>query len=694
MTRLHVVFVLLALLPVAVLGKMVHIHLTDGPELRRVFMAQANTVEILPATRGSIYDAEGRALAVNTARYEVALDPTVPGFTERADEFFATLAEVTGRSEQAWRQRVNGRSSPQYVLLARSMSQGAVEQLRALGVPGLIAKGDYGRRYTYGSLAAHLLGHVDPDLHGKAGLELQYDALLKGTPGHRSIQRDRSGGAHTVVGGRATEPEAGEDLVLTIDLVRQSILEAELARGVQESGAAWGTAIAMDVHTGAILGMANVPTYNPNRPGGVTEASRRNHAIADQVEPGSTFKLVSAIAALQARTVALTDTVDTGQGYIRRAGHDFHDSHGYGRIPFSEAIAKSSNVAFVRVADTMDDGALYEVARNLGFGQPTWIDLPGETAGVLHAPEDWSRSTRHSMSIGYSVAVTPLQMLTAYAALANGGLLVSPYVVQQRLDLRGRVLWDATVARRDSVRRAFDAETAAALLPAFEQVVAEDGTAQRAAVDGLRIAGKTGTARTVVDGRYARAYRATFVGVFPADQPEVALLVLMDRPTNGYYGGAAAAPVFSRVAERWIGTFPSIAAHVAPPGTLPERDTTVVPPVEAMPARLAERRLLADGLWVRKGRGLNDWQPVTEQTPTAAARQRADRPVRLASTVEPVARTEDATMPDLTGLSARQATSWLAALGVAVRLDGSGAVRRQDPEPGASLPRAALLTCR
>ncbi|MEM8560458.1 MAG: penicillin-binding transpeptidase domain-containing protein, partial [Bacteroidota bacterium] len=679
-------FTLLALLPVAVLGQMVYIHLTDGPELRTSGAEQASAFETLPATRGTIYDQAGRALAVNTARYRVALDPEEPGLAEHEDAFFATLAEVTRRSETYWRARVDDRASRRYVLLDSDMNQAQVERLRALNLRALIVTGEYGRRYTYGTLAAHLLGHVDRDINGLAGIELQYDEALRGTEGRRPYQRDRHGAKHVVVGGRVTEPQQGDDLVLTIDLVRQSILEAELARGVQEAGATWGTAIAMDVHTGAILAMANVPTYDPNRPGSFAENVRRNHAITDQIEPGSTFKLISAIAAVENGIVSMTDSIKTGTGWVTMAGHTFRDTHGYGTITFAEAIAKSSNVAFTKVAREMEAGTLYQVARNLGFGQPTWIDLPGEAGGLLRKPDTWSGSTKPSISIGYSVAATPLQLVTAYAALANGGLLVSPYVVKERRDLRGRTLWSAEEARRDSVRRAFDPETAAALMPAFEQVVAEGGTATQAAVEGLRVAGKTGTARMVVDGRYVQAYRATFAGVFPADKPEVALLVLMDRPTNGFHGGSAAAPVFARVAERWIGTFPSIAAHVAPPGALPARDTTAVAPVEGMPARLAERRLLADGLWVRRGRGLDDWQPVTEQTPTAEARQRSDRPVRLASAVEPVARTETATMPDLTGLSARQATSWLAALGVAVRLDGSGAVRRQDPEPGAALP--------
>ncbi|MDX1439493.1 MAG: penicillin-binding protein 2, partial [Rubricoccaceae bacterium] len=585
---MYVVLVLLMLMPAGVLFQMVKIHLGEGAVLREQGERQASSFVDLPATRGSIYDAAGRALVVNTARYEVAADPTVSGYEERAGELYSLLGRLTGRGASHFRQLVANRASRQYVLLVRSLDEASKEELVAADFPGLLLKGTFARRYNYGHTASHILGHVNADLAGQDGLELVYDQYLSGVSGRQAVQRDRRGIVKALVGGHVVEPEHGEHLVLTIDLVRQSILEEELLRGLEASGATWGTAIAMDPRTGAILAMANVPDYDPNNVGAYPTSSRRNHAVADRIEPGSTFKLVTAVAALESGVIGLEDSVETGEGWAVFHGRTMRDTHGYGTISFGETIVKSSNVGIARVAETIEEGTFYQHARALGFGQQTWIDLPAEVAGTLKHPDDWSGLTLPWMSTGYEVEATPLQILTAYCALANGGLLVKPYVVNERRDVQGRVTWRA---EQDSIRRAFDADTAERLLPWFERVVSEDGTAELAGVEGLRVAGKTGTARTATGGSYSRRYRSSFVGFFPVEEPEVAILVVYDNPQNGYYGGTVAAPVFGRIARRWVGTFPSIAERVAPPGDLAERSEGVVPNVSGMPGVLAAGRL-------------------------------------------------------------------------------------------------------
>ncbi len=383
--------------------------------------------------------------------------------------------------------------------------------------------------------------------------------------------------------------------MLTIDLVRQAILEEELAKGVQAAGAAWGTAVALDPRTGAILAMANVPTYDPNRAGQFSDAARRNHAVVDRIEPGSTFKLVTAIAALESGAVDLQDVYDTGQGWRVFGGHTVRDAHGYGPLTFAQGIAKSSNIVMALAAQDIGAGPMYQAARDLGFGQPTYVDLPGEVAGSLRQPEDWGRSTLTSISRGYAVEVTPLQIAVAYAALANGGLLVRPYVVAERREAAtGRVVWQA---QPDSIRRAFRATTAQSLMRSFEDVVGEGGTAPRAAVPGLRVAGKTGTAQTASGGGYNESYyRSSFVGMFPVEDPEVVIAIVLDRPRIGYSGGTVAAPIFGQVASRWIGTFPTVAERVAPSGTIAKRTGAPVPVVRGMPAILAAHRVEAEGL--------------------------------------------------------------------------------------------------
>ena len=636
LARMYVVLTLLGLVPLAVAAQMGRIVVTETDALRDQVREQARSTVDIPAMRGAILDRDGRGLATNTARYDLALDPTVEGFQARAGSFFDKLASMTGVSASRYRQQVETRHSPQYVKLREGLTPGQQERIRQWDVPGIILTPEFGRRYNYGTTAAHVIGHVGSDGHGLAGLELAYDDTLTGEPGRRIVRRDRSGRIEAFVGGTVVSPERGDDLVLTIDLTRQAALESELRRGVEESGADWGTAVAMNPNTGGILAMANVPTYNPNRPAAAPDASRRNRAITDRFEPGSTFKLVGAAAAIEQDIIGLDDSVETGEGWAVFHGYTMKDVHAYGTIPFADVIAKSSNVGMAKTVDRLDAGIFYQYARNMGFSQPTWIDLPGEVGGVLKRPPQWSATTQTSMAIGYEVSVTPLQLLTAYSALANGGHLMRPYVVAKRKNMTGKTLWEN---EPETIRRAFEEETADTLRSAFERVV-ESGTGTNAQIEGLRVAGKTGTALQIADGAYSREEtRASFVGFFPADAPKVALLVVLGNPDAGLYGGDVAAPVFRRVARRWAGTFPKVV----------DRMTQDVPPAP-------DEALAGTGASAKIG---------------------------------PAGRPES--MPDLTGLSTRRAVAWLQKHGIKSRLRGQGKIVRQQPEPGAPLPDRVTL---
>ena len=692
LARMYVVLTLLSLVPLLVVGQVLLIHLTEGSELREQGRSQAASYIDLPAKRGAILDRAGRTLAVNAARYDLALDPTIAGFSNYQQTFFERLSKLTGQPAGSLRRKVRDRTSKQYVMLVRGMGEAQKEEVETWDIPGVILHPKFARRYNYGTMASHILGHVNTDLEGLAGVELQYDAYLRGTPGRRAAQRDRRGIRKAVVGGAVVEPKHGETVVLTIDLIRQTILEEELAKGVAESGATWGAALAVDPHTGAILALANVPTYDPNHAAVYSDAARRNHTVTDRLEPGSTFKLIGSVAALERGVVQMDDIVDTGAGWAVFGGRTMHDTHAHGKISFTDVIAQSSNIGMAKTASRMKPGDLYQYARNMGFGQPTWVDLPGEVAGTLRKPASWSGTSLTSISIGYEVEVTPLQLVMAYAALANGGLLRHPYIVAERRDLTGKTIWsaDRDPARRDSVRRVFDEETAEQLIPAFTRVV-DEGTAKNAQVEGLPIAGKTGTARKVVGGSYGSGrYRATFVGFFPADDPQVAMVVVMDEPKSSIYGGSVSAPVFQRVAKRWIGTFPKIAARMAPPDSLPSVKDLPVPDVTQQPAIVAVRQLRAAGYYVEEE--APSLAPVAKQTPEAGTPKKPGAHVRLVL-AEGASDSTD-TMPDLKGLSGREALFVLQKHGVQARLEGSGTVVEQSPEAGATLPREAVLRCR
>ena len=686
---MYVVLTLLSLLPLFIVLQTLRIYLADGKDLRQQGLRQASSFVAIPAVRGAIMDRAGRTLAVNMARFDLAVDPSVSGFKEASTSFFERLSKLTGTPGATFRHRVANRASPQYVLLMRAISEVQKEAIESWEVPGLILEPTFARRYNYDRTAAHLLGHVSADGIGLAGLELQYDRFLRGTEGRRSVKRDRLGQIKAYVEAKIIEPEHGESLVLTIDLIRQTILEEELARGVQETGASWGTAIALDPFTGAVLALANVPTFDPNHASAYTTAALRNHAVTDRLEPGSTFKLVTAIAAIEHDVVEMQDSVETGDGWVVLHGRTLRDTHANGTIPFSEVIARSSNVGTAKIAARLEPGVFYQYARNLGFGQPTWIDVPGEVEGVLKRPAEWSGTTLTSMSIGYEVDVTPIQLVTAYSALANGGLLVQPHVVAERRDVTGHVTWEMG---QDSVRRAFESRTARELRPAFELVV-DDGTATRAKVEGLPIAGKTGTARKVSSGAYAPgAYRASFVGFFPADDPKVVMAIVLDEPKTATYGGSAAAPIFQRTAKRWIPTFPEIARRVAPPAELPDAPSYEVPEIRNLPTIVADRHLRASGFRPRFSgeSSLNEF--VSAQRPEPGARSDPFSTVSLTTadtTAEGVTR-----MPDLIGLSARHAVLLLQSRKIKARVEGAGMVVSQSPKVGQAVTGRVVLRCK
>ncbi|NNE71351.1 MAG: penicillin-binding protein 2, partial [Rhodothermales bacterium] len=585
LARMYVMLTLLGLVPIMVGIQVLRVGLIDAEDLEAAGARQTAAVTEIPAMRGSIVDRHGRTLAVNTARYDVAVDPTVAGFRDSAEGLYASLARVTGRSATTYRRRVSGRSSSQYALLERGLSITQVSRLE--DCPGLQVLDRHSRTYNYGAVASHVLGYVDADLRGLSGLEQGYNQYLTGTAGSRDMQRDRRNHIRPVADGKLVMPDHGRTVVTTIDLVLQTALEEELAKGVARARATWGTAIAMDPRTGAILAMANVPTYDPNRPGSAGVASRRNHAIVDRVEPGSTFKLITAVSAVGNGHVTLDDTVDTGPGWMMLHGRTLRDSYAYGRIPFREVISLSSNIGSAIVAERGTRGEFYQTARAFGFGMPTGIDLPGEIAGSLKRISSWSGSDLSAMSRGYGIQASPLQMLNAYSAFANGGLLMRPYLVEEIRDVTGELTWKA---EPDSVRRVMSRELAREILPAFELVVTE-GTAKKAAIPGIRVAGKTGTAWKIKNGVYSSRHSiATFVGFFPADDPEVAMLVMMDEPGLSIYGGEVSAPVFSAAARRWL-------PNVVEGETRQEyADSVAVPAIEGMPTNVAERRLLAAGL--------------------------------------------------------------------------------------------------
>jgi cell division protein FtsI (penicillin-binding protein 3) len=636
--RLGVALMLFAAWSVAIEARLVYLQVFQHDAyVARAERQHKRTVDVA-AKRGEILDRNDRVLAFSVDADSVY---AVPSEIRDSEKTVAALCRVLDGCDASYRGMLRERLGRRraFVWVKRQVSPAEARNVAALDLEGVGFIKENRRFYPNTSLAAHVVGYVGLDNNGLGGIEAAYDHLINGRPGTALIQTDARRHAFS-----RTErpPTTGASVQLTIDEVLQFIAERELRAGVAEHRARGGTAIIMDPWTGEILAMANEPTFNPNAFAAVEDKELlKNRAVQDIYEPGSTFKIVTASAALQEKIVRPTDIIDVSQGSIQIGSRRIRDTHRYGPLSFEDVIVKSSNVGAIKVGFRIGAERLGRYLRRFGFGSTLSPDLRGESPGIV-----WSQLTDSalaSVSMGYQVGVTPLQMVTAASAVANGGRLMEPRLVRAVVR-EGQ----ASLAQPRVLREAITADTAAELTSIMEGVV-ERGTAKAAQIDGFTIAGKTGTAAKLVRGVYSKSeYMSSFVGFLPSRKPVFALLVVIDSPRRGsYFGGAVAAPIFKRIAEAAI-------RHLGVPRSLnPE------PPV-----------------LVRRDDEEPEAQTVLRRT---------------SEIVQASATADDNTLPDMRGLSAREALQAMVRLGIRPRMNGRGVVTQQRPEPGT--PLNAASTC-
>jgi cell division protein FtsI (penicillin-binding protein 3) len=688
--RIVVLTALFVLLPIGIVVQMIRVQVGSGEELRLLWREQAEDFITIPALRGDILDANGKILATSSVAYTVAVDPLVPGMTrDRLQTITNALARTAGKDADQYMRRIQeAPPGSRYIVLEKGLGVDAYEALTALNIRGIILEEQYRRRFNYGTLASHVLGYVNLNVDGMMGLEASYNNVLKGEDGSQQVRRDRTGRIKAYVGAPKKRPINGNSLVTTIDVNIQAVVEEELANGVIAAEADYGTAIVMDPLTGAIKAMANYPTYDPNSPGQTYE-NRRNFAISDMIEPGSTFKLVTAIAATEMGVIRDGErfyTPSDGQKLIY--GQWMRDHDPLGTLTFEEVIAKSSNVAISEIAMRLKPDVFYQYVRNLGFGSATEIDLPGEEAGRLRKPYDWSKVTLPWMSVGYEVQVTPLQIATAYAAFANGGKLVRPYVVERVTNERFN---DVSRHRVTVIREICEPSTLQSLLPVFEYAVGPEGTGKNASVTGMSIAGKTGTAQKFADGSYQSRYRSSFVGFYPSRNPRYVTIVVLDEPRTNIYGSEVAAPVFRNIANRLLGLDEEL-QHRVKADEIGRPYVAVVPKVTGLSREEATRLLAAQGLaYESDGNG----DLVSRQLPEPGQPLSAGDVIKLTVVDTPRA-SEGSTfiMPELTGMSMRRAYFMTQELGLRADLAGYGKVAEQQPAAGSSVSKGSSVTLR
>lgn len=640
------------------------VQVVEGARYRELARKQYESTVPLRAERGKIVDRNGREIATMMTTTSFAADPTL---IQRVDELTALLEVVDGRPALWYRDRIRNEKS-RFTWLARGINSVLYPDLDTLRDRGIIRVREPKRHFNYGPVAAQVIGTTDVDNNGLTGLELQYDGLLRGTPGFVVMQRDGRGRLRPSIDPERRAPADGAGLQLTLDIELQRVVEQELDRGVRETGSVGGTVIAMNPATGDVLAMASWPTFDPVRLDRTSSDAIRIKGITDVYEPGSTMKAIAAAALLEERKLASTDIVDGMGGSWVIYGQTIRDDHPVGKVSFAEALEQSSNVAIASAVRQLDPRVYYKYVRDFGFGLPTGIDLPGEVRGRLQRPNQFEAATPLFMSFGYGLSATAMQLVSAYACIANGGVLMQPRIIASTRTASGEVDTEVPTQR---IRRVVSEATSKTLTDMLVGVV-ERGTGQQAKIQGLRIAGKTGTAQQLDQGTYSRTnYTASFVGYYPADNPHVAMIVMLDRPTSTIYGGATAAPIFRRIVQKTI-TMLNVDESVrhAVVATV-SADTIVVPDIRGVSNNVAEATLRKLGLRSRtSGIGV-----VALQMPVPGSKVERGTTIKLA--VHHSDKGGTAERPSVTGFTLRRAIAVLQASGYRVRVRGIGKVVSQ-----------------
>ena len=682
--RYHTVTILFGLGLLGMVARLFTLQVLNGAEYSDIARRQYESRVPLQADRGAIYDRNGTLLATSVPALSFAVDPEN---VEDPDHLAGLFAEVLGGSAGEYREKVT-MEDRSFVWIARKVAGNDSRRLGAVEDQGLITLTEPLRRFEFGTIGSQIIGCVNLDNVGLSGVELAYNDVLRGKEGYMVMQRDARGYRRPDVDLPRVDPEHGENLELTIDITVQSIVEDELARGVAAADASSGTVVALKPQTGEILALASWPTFDPNNLPEADQSGVRPRGVTDTYEPGSTMKAISAAAALEEGVVRMEEIVDGEGGEYRLPdGTTIRDDHPFGAVTFTEAFRQSSNVILAKVAGRLDPKTFYRYVRDFGFGMPTGLDLPGEVRGEVKPPEQFSEETQAFMAYGYQLAVTPIQLAAAYGAIANDGRLMKPFLLKRRFDRNGNVVEEREPVE---VRQVISPETAARLRYLLGDVVSR-GTGQAAQLVGVSVAGKTGTAQQLHDGSYqSERYNASFVGFFPAEKPEMVLLVLLSDPKNGYYGGQVAAPIFSAIARRVVNATMvderSDILRTAFSGggarNRGEEDRDVyLPDLRGLDREVALEVGAACGLRIRMN---GEGESVLTQNPPAGTRIQSGQPVTLdCGTAGTISR-----VPDLRGLPMRRALAIASRSGLDPLVRGTGIVVAQSPAPGTRIDRS------
>lgn len=529
--RFYLLAAVLVCAMIALAYRAVHLHVFEQDFLASQGDMRSIRLEQLDAHRGLITDRNGEPLAISAPVATVYADPSKVELTSTQ---YKQLAQALGVSQKWLERKIERNRNKRFVYLKRKMAPHEVAVVMALDLEGVSSRREYKRFYPAGEVAAHIVGFTDIDEHGQEGIELAYQEWLTGHPGKKRVMKDRKGRVIKELG-TVKPAESGKDIALSLDMRLQYLAYRELKAAVKTHRAESGSIVVLDVHSGEVLAMVNQPSYNPNNRANLDVSHLRNRAITDVFEPGSTMKLATVAAALESRRYNLNTRLDTAPGFLRLGRKSIRDTRNYGILDVKTVVAKSSNVGTSKIALDLSGDVVWDMLYRLGFGQAAGIGFPGESIGRLPEPGNWKPLQVATMSYGYGMSATTLQVAQAYMIFGNGGSKYPLTLIRREDEMEPEQVLSPKVSSQ--------------LRAAMKAVVQKGGTGTRAQVPMYEVGGKSGTVHRVGKQGYEDSeYKAIFAGVAPIHEPRIAMVVVIDAPAGEeYYGGEVAAPVFSRV---------------------------------------------------------------------------------------------------------------------------------------------------
>lgn len=642
---LFVIFAIFILVTVLVI-RLANIQLVKSEEYSYYASQQQTDIEKIEADFGLIYDRNNNLLVYNRNDVTYYADLAVVPQSKRnliAEKF----SKVLGKPKGYFLNLLKGKKGT--VVLARKVTNDQLKSFGDLKIFGLYYKDDPTRINHYGNLASHVLGYINKELKPVSGVSEFFRKEIEGIDGSRKIVKNAIGEIVTIKEDETQPAIPGSNLVLTIDKDYQSVLEEELRNGLEKFKAHSATGIIMNPNTGEILALANVEDFDPNFYWQYDDFQRRNRAITDTYEPGSTFKPFTLAALLDRKLCSVNENLYLDNGTYQFRNVKIRDTHPHKYLNVAEIIEQSSNIGIAKLVQRISDDEFYKYLRGFGFGNLTSIQLPGEAAGKLKKPTTWSKISKAYMSFGYEISVTPLQLITAFSALINGGILYEPQILLRRINHNGELEFESEPKQ---IRRVVSEQTSNVMKNILRGVV-KNGTGKNAEVEFISVGGKTGTSQKLVDGSYSKAhYNSSFIGFFPVEDPQVVCLILVNSPDVGKYGGLVAAPIFKSVVSRIV-----------------EKDFDHF---EKYIDETFKQKLLFTNL--EKNHSSDD------------SNQIRIKEVKLPS---------DKHMPDLVNCSVRDAINALTRMGIKYKINGSGIVINQSIAPGSKIRtnEICILNC-